>query len=166
MSLLAKIFGAVPKEERTGISMRDAAGWEVSGIKSKSLPEFLRALPSLLPEHSILYLEDTAHSTRDVIAFLESHAASDTSKVALGTIWPRPKLFHVPITAEIMGELAGLSERRVAPEVCIHVHAYRDGRVLLEWHDAFFQELRISRDITEDKVAEFSRRLGAKYRRV
>ena len=166
MSLLAKIFGAVPKEERTGISMGDAVGWEVSGIKSKSLPEFLRPLPTVLPEHSILYLEGTSRSAREVIAFLESHAASETSKVALGTIWPRPKFFHVPVTPEIMGELATLSARRVTPEVCIHVHAYIDGRVLLEWYDAFFQELWISRDITEDRVAVFSKRVGAQYRRV
>jgi hypothetical protein len=54
MSLLAKIFGAVPKAERGGISMGDASGWQVSGIKGKSLPEFLCALPSLLPEDTVL----------------------------------------------------------------------------------------------------------------
>ncbi len=166
MSLLAKIFGAVPKEERAGISMGDSAGWEVSGIKGKSFPDFLCALASLLPDGSILYLEDTSQSAREILAFLESHAASGISKVALGTIWPRPRFFHIAITPPVMQELARLVEHHPTPEIAIHIHAYRGSRVLLEWHDAFFDPLRISRDIPADRVAEFCQRLDAKYERV
>lgn len=166
MSLLAKIFGAVPKEERAGISMGDARGWEVSGIGGKRFPDFLCALPLVLPDGSILYLEGTSHSAHEVLAFLESHAASETSKVALGTIWPRPRFFHIPVTPAVMQELARLVEHHPTPEIAIHIHAYRRTRVLLEWHDAFFDPLGISRDIRADRVAEFCQRLGAKYERV
>jgi hypothetical protein len=101
-----------------------------------------------------------------VIAFCETHAAGKTTKVALGTIWPKPKVFHLSIAPEVVQELAALTGQHATPEICDHLHAYKDGRVLLEWHDAFDQKLLISREVSEEKVAEFCKRLGAKYERV
>jgi len=162
-SLLARVFSAVPKEERTGISMGNDAGWKISGIQGSSFPEFLALLPSLLPQDSVLYLEGTSPSVPDVITFLENHRAVATSKVARGTIWPRPKILHIKLAADVMRELARLVEGRPTYEICSHLHVYRDRRVLLEWYDAFFQPLELSRDIPESKVAEFCQHLGAKY---
>src|ERR1019366_8897622 len=147
MSLLSKIFGSVPKQKRGGISMGNVPHWEVSGMQWKHLPGFFRALPSLLPEGSVLYLEGTSRSARDLITFLQSHAAIGISKVALGTIWPRPRCAHASITSESMLELACLSERLVVPEVCSHLHAYKDGRILLEWYDAFSDPVLIACDV-------------------
>ena len=166
MSLLTKIIGAVSKEEREGISMGSAACWGVSGIKSESLPQFLCALPSLLPAGSTLYLEGTSPSAREVIAFCETHAAERISKIALGTIWPKPKIFHLSMVPEVAQELAALTEHHAIPEICDHLHAYKDGRVLLQWHDAFDEKLLIAQDVAEEKVADFCRLLGAKYERV
>ena len=162
MSFLAKIFGTATEEERQGISIGDTVGCEVPGIRD--LSEFLRALPELLPQGSILYLEGT--SAPDVIAFLERHPAPYTNKVAAGTIWPRPTFFHIQITPDTMHELAGLCEIHATAEVCFHVHAYRDGQVLVEQYDAFSQPLWISRDVAEDKVAHFCKRLGVSYKKL
>lgn len=161
MSLLAKICGAVPAEARDGIRLASGASWEVSAIRD--LPQFLRALPALLPSGAVLYLEDV--SAQDVIAFLAAKSAKGTSKVALGTIWPRPNFFHLEVTETNMMELAELSERHATPEVCIHLHAYKDSRVVLEWHDAFTQPLLLACDILENRVAEFCRLLNGHYQR-
>jgi len=162
MSFIAKIFGAVSKEERKGILMGLVDAWEISGVKGKSFPDFLRALPNLLPEDSILYLEGT--SARDAIAFLQKNAAKEICKVAIGTIWPRPQFFHIRISSETMSELAQVAEKHAQPEICIHLHAYQKDRVLLEWHDAFSQEFRISKEISEQRVIEFCKQLNGIYK--
>jgi hypothetical protein len=159
-SFIAKTLGAVPKEEREGISMGFVAAWEVSVVKN--LSDFLRGLPNLLPEGSILYLEGT--EARDAITFLKRNSAKQTCKVAIGTIWPRPQFFHILISTATMSELSRISDKYVQPEICTHLHAYKDGQVLLEWHDAFSQEFRISKDIPEQKVAEFCKLLNATYK--
>jgi len=161
MSLLAKICGAVPVEARDGIRLVSGAPWEVSAIRD--LPQFLRALSALLPSGTILYLECV--SAQDVIEFLAIKSAKNTSKVALGTIWPRPNFFHLELTQTNMMELAELCERHATFEVCIHLHAYKDGRVVLEWHDAFTQPLLLAGDIPENRVAEFCRLLNCQYQR-
>ena len=153
MSLLAKILRIVPKSERDGICIKSDTVWEVAGIKDKKLADFFRALPSLLPQDSILYLEST-YSKR-IVDFLMANAAKETRKVAIGTIWPRPNFFHIVISESNMTELARLSERCATPEVCIHVHAYKNANVLLEWYDAFAQPLWLSPEISKAKVAEF-----------
>jgi hypothetical protein len=164
--LLAKLLGAAPKEDRVGISMADDASWEITGIQDQSFPEFLTLLAALLPEGSVLYLEGTAKSAKDVINFLESHGDAKAAKITRGTIWPRPNFYHVPIEPDVMRALARLVGGHPTSEICSHLHAYKSDHVLLEWYDAFFQSLGISRHICEERVAEFCHRLRAKYRRL
>lgn len=162
MGFFATILGAVSAEEMGGIHLEGPVRWEVA--ETKDMSAFLRALPHLLGEDSVLYLEDV--NGPDVSAFLQRKPAKATCKVALGTIWPRPNYFHLDITEVSMQELAKLAEGRATPEVCIHLHAYKAGRVLLEWHDAFDQPMWISDEIPEEKVAEFCRGLNCTYQKV
>jgi len=159
MGFLARLFGAVSRQERGGIRMEHPA-WEVSGVQV--LPGFLRALPALLPPGSILYLEGT--SARDVIEFLSGRAAAEPRKVAVGTIWPRPRVFHMPASPENLAALAQLADHHAAPEVCIHLHAYEQDRILLEWYDAILDtSFSLSSEFAGEQVAEFCRRLGGSY---
>jgi hypothetical protein len=161
MSILAKILSMIPKPD--GISMGiDVPFWEVDGIQGESFPDFIRALPDLFPPGAILYLEDT--SSPKVIDFLSERATKEISKVAIGTIWPKPRFFHVPVTNENMTELAKLAESCATPEVCIHLHVYRNGRVLLGWQDAFTQPLRISADTPEERLRSFCVQLNCQYK--
>ncbi len=56
MGFMAKLFNAVPAEERKGIHLDyRIPQWKLS--KAKDLPAFLRALADLAPADSMLYLE-------------------------------------------------------------------------------------------------------------
>ena len=84
----------------------------------------------------------------------------------MGTIWPRPKVFHVPATVTILTELARIMKHHAEPELAIHFHVYRNNSVLLEWHDAFSQPMLMSGAIPEEKVKVFADKIGKNFRKI
>src|ERR1035437_1312955 len=105
MGILARLFGATPREELKGICLGKDAAWEVS--PAHDFPSLLRALPLLLPNDAVLYLEGGS-PPRDIKAFLDAHCAPERTHLAMGTIWPRPQIFHLPATTENLTKLAVL----------------------------------------------------------
>ena len=162
MSWLSKLFKSVPKCEREGIGLDlHTAHWVVSS--PKEFPAFFRALVDLIGDGAIVCLEGGSPSG-DLEAFLQEKSVPEVSHVAMGTIWPRPRVFHVPATRENLLRLADIAEHCAEPEVAIHFHVYRDNRVLLEWFDAFADPMNISKDIPEEKIREFCEKLAVEYR--
>lgn len=159
MGFLARLFGAVPKEEQSGIRLLDAEPWCVSA--TKDVEGFVRALPLLMPSGSVVYFEDTAEP--HVRHYLQSVSVPAQARIAIGVIWPRPDRYHVPLTAATMESLAAFLEQNPAGFFCTHCHVYRDGVVLLEWNDAFIGDdpMYISRTIGADAVAKFAQTLGS-----
>jgi hypothetical protein len=151
MGWIAKLLGAASNEELAGASLGAAPAWSAGHVKEASV--FFRALPDLLPSGTILYLEGVCAG--DVIKFAERHPAEHSLKIAFGTIWPRPNYFHIPITATTAAELADLAERFAEPEIATHIHAYHDDQILLEWHDAFTEPLRLAKTLPEARVRKF-----------
>jgi hypothetical protein len=124
---------------------------------------FLDNLSRLLPQGSVLYFEGTTE--REVDIFLSGRPATGPVKVRMGTIWPRPLVYHMPFTHSNVQGLARLLRTRHIPYLCTHPHSYKNGRMLLWWHDAFEDRtMLISCDIAEDKVADFADSIGSKYR--
>jgi hypothetical protein len=163
MGFLAKLFNARPREKLKGISLGKDAFWEVSPMAD--FPSLLRALPLLLPQNSILYLEGGTPPT-EIKAFLDAHCISEVSHLAIGTIRPRPQVFHLPATTENLNQLAELAEKCNALQVAIHLHAYRDGQVLFEWYDAFWKApFYLSSAISEEKLKEFCAALSLRYKK-
>ena len=143
---------------RSGIRLDEREPWCVSS--TRDVKRFLRALPLLAPEGAVAYFEDTAES--HVAEYLRQVAVTPQSQVAVGTIWPRPDTYHVPVTQESMDRLAAFLEASPAGFFCAHCHVYRNGVVLLEWHDAFSKHpMYVSRAIGEDAVREFASRIGS-----
>ena len=161
MSWLSKILNYVPADEMKGISISGNSFWEVSS--PKAAPQFFRALLDLMPEGSILYLEGQPVS--EVRNFLQQRNPDRTTKVAMGTIWPRPEYYHIEITADNIEALAQLTEKLAIPEVLFHLHIYKNGEVLLEWHDAFDNPMLISKMIPEEKIQNFCVKLGVQHKR-
>ncbi len=161
MSLLSKIFGYVPAKERKGISLAESACWEISGIKG--FPAFLRALSGLAISDSVLYLEGDS-TPKKLRSYLEGKAAINTCKVEMGTIWPRPDCFHMQITRANLEGLAELVESYPTPQVAVHLHIYKNGKMLLQWYDAFFDPLYISKEIPTANIKEFCNKLGVDYK--
>src|SRR5262245_34096176 len=163
MGLLAKIFGAVPRDEMSGIRLdMGRPFWEVSG-KTDFLA-LLMALPELLPEECVLYFEG-GWPSGELLKFLQAHRIPERAHVAYGTIWPKPTVFHLPATPKTMSHLAKLTCSCAYPELAIHFHVYRDQCVLLEWHDAFAQPMLLSGELPEQAVRRFAERLHMSYQR-
>ena len=164
MGLLAKIFRAVPREEMTGIHL-DAQHpyWEISG--ETDFPALFTALPNLLPEGCTLYFEGGSPSG-ELLEFLRAQEVPERAHVAYGTIWPRPRVFHIPAALDMIHRLAELTRSCASPELAIHFHVYRDQTVLLEWHDAFGQPMLLSSQFPEERVRTFAERLQMSYKRV
>ena len=161
MNWLARLFNWVPKEERKGIHLDlRVSHWMVSS--PKEFPAFLRALVDLLPEGTIAYLEGGSPQ-EDLESFLKEKSVPELSHVEMGTICPRPRVFHLPATPENLLHLAEIAERCAEREPAIHFHVYKDNQILLEWFDAFFDPMYISKKIPEEKIREFCKKLGTDY---
>jgi len=161
MGLIGKLFNTVPEKEREGITLDfRSPQWKVSSPKIFS--SFLRALAELIPPNAIVYIEGGS-PRKELQAFLEEKSVHEVSHVAMGTIWPRPKMFHVPATSENLFELADISEHYAEPEVAIHFHVYKNNQVLLQWYDAFADPIYVSKEISEDKIKAFCEKLELQY---
>ncbi|HEV2668562.1 MAG TPA: hypothetical protein VG324_26840 [Blastocatellia bacterium] len=111
-----------------------------------------------------MYFEGTGES--HVAEYLDRVSIPPQAQVAVGTIWPRPDCYHVPLIAATTEAFAQFLEQRPAGYVCTHCHVYRNGSVLLEWHDAFISDpMYLSREVSPEKVAEFAARLGSSFGR-
>ncbi|MBN1360829.1 MAG: hypothetical protein JW993_09565 [Sedimentisphaerales bacterium] len=163
MGWLRRLLGATPKKELEGICLDlDQPFWKLTG--KTDFPCLLRAIANLLPEDSILYLEGGSPN-KELRAFFSRHAVPEREHVAVATLWPRPQCYHVPATRENLEELAGLAERCAAPELAAHFHVYRQGKVLLEWHDAFTQPMLLSAELPKDRVESFALALSMSVKR-
>ncbi len=135
-------------------------GWQIFGIKRAV--DFFSALTGFLPFPLYLCFEGTSISS-DVAALLASNAVAPTLQISPGTIWPTPIVFHVLATEQFVRELAALAARHAEPEICIHFHAYKDGHILMQWHDAFDLPLLIDESIAETSLQSFCKKLGVEY---
>jgi hypothetical protein len=136
--------------------------WEVDGGRV-DYAEFFRQLPSLVSDKAVLFLEGGSHSP-ELTRFLREHAVLAVAKVARGTVWPRASVFHVPTEPSLLHELGDLAENCAGPEICDHLHVYKDGQVLLEWHDAFSVPFFVSKRIPEDRMRQFCRKLDVTFK--
>ena len=160
MGILARILGAVPKEDRSGLHLREDQPWRIG--PTRDFERFLRSLPLLGPQGAIVYFEGTGES--HVSEYLRQVSVPVPVHIAMSTIWPRPDTYHVPLTANAMEEFATFLERQPAGYLCGHCHVHREGSILLEWHDAFASDpMYLSRTISEDIVRQFANALGSPY---
>ena len=161
MGWLSKLFGeAVPAEAMDGIRLEHPR-WEVDGPKYFS--QLFVALHGWLPDGTILYFEGGSPDA-PIEKFMAEHSIPEPMHVAMSTIWPRPRVFHVPATEAVLTELAEIMEHHASPELAQHFHVYRQKSVLLQWHDACFDPLLLSPAVSEDQVRDLAERLGTRFR--
>ena len=164
MGWLRRLLGAVPKEEMDGIRMDTTRPyWEVDG--PTTFTELFCALQHLLPQNAVLYFEGGLLDA-EILDFMATSAIPEQTHVAMGTIWPRPRVFHVPATASTLTTLAAIMEHHAEPELAVHFHVYQADTVLLEWHDAFAQPMLISGSIPEEQVRAFAEMIGKTYNKI
>lgn len=163
MGWFGKLLGAVPKAEMDGVRLDTTQPyWEAAG--PKSFAELFRALQSWLPESLILYFEGGSPDP-EIIDFMAAYSIPEQAHIAVGTIWPRPKMFHVPVSEATLTKLAEIMERHAEPELAVHFHVYQGTTILLQWHDAFSQPILINGNVPEERVKSFAGIIGQKYRK-
>jgi len=151
MGWLRDRLGLTTKAERHGVQL-DASAPHREILGPRDFPRLLRALDGWLPEGSILYFEGGSPDA-EIEAFMAAHAVPESVHLALGTIWPKPRVFHVPAVSATLKRLAEIMERHAEPELAVHFHAHRDGVVLLEWHDAFSQQMLVAGSVSDEATA-------------
>lgn len=163
MSWLSKIINYVPAAERRGISLDERNCWRID-LKKSDISLFIREMGILFPRASVVYLEGTAIDP-DIQEYLRSIRAEKTTKLEMGTIWPRPRVFHIPLFDEHLQKLAEFTDTHAMPEVCDHLHVYKDDEVLLQGHDIWDKIVYVSNRIDEGLIKEFCARVKCKYNR-
>jgi hypothetical protein len=164
MKFLQKLFNYVGAEERKGASLDFTAScWEIEG--PRTFQDLFHALQGWLEEEAFLYFEGGSPDA-DLLSFLSTHSVPEQLHLAMGTILPRPRIFHLPARPGLLQVLSRLMETRAEPELAIHFHVYKGDGVLLEWYDAFDLPMRLRGDLPEARVRLLAERLGKAYRRV
>jgi hypothetical protein len=102
-------------------------------------PRDLTALITALHEPALrpatLFVEGTSMN-HEVVELLAATAVEPAAQDLSGTIWPKSRQLHVPLTDDVVGSLAAFAARMAPPEVCDHLVVYRDDVVLLAAYDA------------------------------
>ena len=91
----------------------------------------------------------------DVREFVKVGTVEPQARLVSGTLWPRSRMHWLMPEAEALTGLAALSLNHASPEICDHLYAVRDGRLVLIWTDAYFDPLLISSEISAESVAAF-----------
>jgi len=121
--------------------------------------KLLRAIDEAMPKDAVLYLEGTSIAP-DVQSFLESRPAADRREIKANTLWPKPKLFHIPLTGDNLAEFRKLAENHAEPEVADHLVVYRGNDVLLWAPDAGDGYVYVPRDLSKSIVEALRHALG------
>ena len=77
---------------------------------------------AFLPNEIWIHAGDSITWTFDAdeihtVTFLQGHQIPERAHVAYGTIWPKPRVFHVIATAETMARLSELMRSCASPEL-------------------------------------------------
>ncbi len=143
--------------DRAPLILKDADALEIGYVTD--LYRLLRAIDEAMPKDAVLYLEASAIAP-DVASFLESRPAQDRREIKANTLWPKPKVFHIPLTGDNLAQLRNLAEKHAEPEVADHLVVYRGEDVLLWAHDAGYGYVNVASDLSESIVEVLRDALG------
>lgn len=139
-----------------GISLEEDRAVGLGPVRD--LHKLLEAI-QVMPKGSVLYLEGTGMA-HDIVGFLASHLSAVRRPVEPGTFWPRPKMYHLPITRSNLEQLRELADRHAEHEICDHLVVYRGDQVLLAAYDAGFGPVYVSCDLPSETIEDLRSRLG------
>jgi hypothetical protein len=135
--------------------------WRISGLTDAEA--FFRAVMQMLPEATHMFLEGSPDP--DIVALLSKHAEDVEYVAPTGTLWswPRENRFVVRPSAALFDKLSAAAAHLAEPEICSHLHFYRDVEPLAQWFDAFVDPLFVSTSIPREKVEQFARAAGGSF---
>jgi hypothetical protein len=147
-----------------GIELDSPEWWVIGNVREPVA--FFRHLGLLVPEDSILYFEGIAVGP-EVAKFYETHRAIKGAVcVARDMLYPVPEIFHIQMGAGMTERLIELVGRHSQERCFTHLKAYREGKLLFSFHDAFDRsDLLVSDRIPAERIEAFCKELGVTYRR-
>jgi hypothetical protein len=160
LAWLARVLNIAPLSEMKAMDLADLR-WQIDGGHLHP-SEFLRALPTLLPEDCFLWFE-RAEGAAAIDQFFARQSVPAVAQISRATIWPRMAVPNVPAVPAVIYELADLAESYSAHDLCYHLHVYDRQGVLLFWHDAFADPFRISQRLPRERIEAFCRELHVSY---
>jgi hypothetical protein len=133
--------------------LHDERCWRISNVRTAE--EFFRAVPQLIPEATHMFLEGSPSG--DVVAALKPHLEDGEYAAPIGTLWalPRNQRLRVGVSAALLGQLAETAKSHAEPEICTHLHFYRDDEPLVQWFDAFDDPVNVSKLVPRESVERF-----------
>ncbi|HEX8472633.1 MAG TPA: hypothetical protein VF666_01240 [Pyrinomonadaceae bacterium] len=137
----------------------DTPCWKVSPPLDFS--EFLRQLPRLLPPDSILYAAGTP--VHEVEAYLLARPSVYENRLSTGVFGLRAKGFYMPATEANLRGFADIAENFAEPEVCDHLHVYRNNQAILHWYDLPADHFYVSTTTDENSLRDVCQTLGCHY---
>jgi hypothetical protein len=109
----------------------------------------------LVPEATHLFLEGS--SAAEIVALLSPFSTHGDYGAPVGTLWswPRDQRFSVTASPALFASLSEAAVRHAEPEICSHLHFYREGEPLLHWFDAFDDPILVSKAISRERLDRF-----------
>ena len=134
--------------------------WTVSGVRDAE--KFFRAIPLLIPEATHMFLEGS--SAADIIALLAPFSTHEDYGAPVGTLWswPREERFSVTASPVLLASLSEAAAHHAEPEICSHLHFYRDDEPLLHWFDAFVDPIIVSKAPSRERLERFCVETGGR----
>jgi hypothetical protein len=129
--------------------------WTISGVRSAEM--FFRVIPQLVEDATHLFLEGPYPK---VAALLQPHVDESDYRAPVGTLWswPRNRRLTLRVSPSLFARLCEATAQFVEPEICSHLHFYRDDEPLVHWFDAFTDPIVISRRFLARSWSGFVRR--------
>ena len=137
--------------------------WDIDeGIRNAE--SFFRVLPKLFPDAN-LFIAQGSRIAADVAAFYRRHEPIVPSRPAELSRFTLTRRYYCACSPGFFLELARIAAKKPREDLLHHLYLYRDGRQLIEWHDAFANTLFLSSDIPETTISALATKFGVRYRR-
>ena len=115
--------------------------------------KFFKGLSIYFQDASTLFIE--GDFAKDVLILYKKNVQGGDYLPEPGTIFPKLTKLRCKYSVEFMNELALMAEHHAEPEMCEHLHLYKDNNPIIEWMDAFSDEMYISTIVPQEIVNKF-----------
>ena len=139
--------------------LEGSKSWKVSGVRTAE--KFFRAVSLLVPDATHMFLEGSPDP--DIEALLKDEADAADYAAPVGTIWSWPgknRRYSVRASPDLFVRLSEAASHHAEPEICDHLHFYRDQEALVQWFDAFSDPLLVSKSVARERVERFASFVG------
>jgi hypothetical protein len=138
----------------TPLKIAETECWRISGVRNAEA--FFQSVPQLIPEATHLFLEGAP--APDIMAIILTHADQREYAAPIGTVWSWPQRnqrFVLAASSALFARLSEAAAQHAEPEICFHLHIYRDSEPLVQWFDAFDDPLFVSKVVPRARVEQF-----------